>query len=159
MSNTSEILNSLTEEERKIALDILKQFSETGKSDKFDDIKYADFNEIPVDIETFIKDPKYLGNAWTDSEGHLKLYTYWLDVLKDLFPDNLSCSVNNFIESGARGLGKSEVAVTTMLYLMYRVMCMKNPLQYYGMKPTEKICFAFMNITKILAEEIGVSKF
>ena len=38
-------------------------------------------------------------------------------------------------------------------------MCLKNPLQYFGLKPTEKICFAFMNITKQLAEDIGVSKF
>ena len=53
----------------------------------------------------------------------------------------------------------SEIAVSVMLYLMYRLMCMKNPYQSYNLKVTEKFCFGFMNITKQLAEEIGVSKF
>ena len=54
----------------------------------------------------------------------------------------------------------SEVAVGAVgAYLMYRVMCLKNPLQFFHLKPTEKICFAFMNITKTLAEDIGISKF
>jgi len=46
-----------------------------------------------------------------------------------------------------------------MLYLMYRLMCLKDPHEFLHLKPTEKVAFAFMNITKILAEEIGISKF
>ena len=61
--------------------------------------------------------------------------------------------------SGARGLGKSEIAVTCGLYIMYRVMCLRSPLEYFNLKPTEKIAFAFMNITEALAYDIGVSKF
>ena len=53
----------------------------------------------------------------------------------------------------------SEIAVTVALYMMHRLMCMKNPHQTLNLKPTEKIAFAFMNITQKLAEEIGVSKF
>ena len=83
-----------------------------------------------------------------------------MDQLKKLFPDNVTTSVNNFIESGARGLGKSEVAAGVIgPYLMYRVMCLKNPLEYFSLKPTEKVCFALMNITKELAKEIAVDKF
>ena len=88
-----------------------------------------------------------------------KLYEYWEKKLRLLFPDAYSTEVNNLIISGARGLGKSEIAVAIMLYLMYRVMCLKDPQQHFKLKPTEKICFAFMNITKTLAEDIGVSKF
>lgn len=151
-------LDNLTEEERKVALKILKEMSQ-GKSETYDNLLYSDYNEIPVDIETFITDDRYLGQAWKDERGKLKIYPFWMKQLKKLFPDSLSTSVNNFIASGARGLGKSECGVTVIIYLIYRVMCMKNPLQYYGLKPTEKICFAFMNITKILSEKIGVSKF
>ena len=83
-----------------------------------------------------------------------------MEQLKKLFPDNTTTSVNNFIESGARGLGKSEVAAGAACpYLMYRVMCLKNPLEYFSLKPTEKVCFALMNITKDLAKEIAVDKF
>ena len=150
--------DNLTEEERKVALKILKEMSQ-GQSKTYDNLLYSDYNEIPVDIETFITDDRYLGQAWKDENGKLKIYPFWIEQLKKLFPDNISTSVNNFIASGARGLGKSEIGITTGAYLMYRVMCMKNPLQYYGLKPTESIFFAFMNITKELSEEIGVSKF
>jgi hypothetical protein len=42
---------------------------------------------------------------------------------------------------------------------MYRVLCLKNPLEYYKLKPTEKIVFAFMNIKLELAKAIAVDKF
>lgn len=152
-------LNNLSEEERKIALSILEEFSKEGTSKVFEDLKYADYNEIPVDIETFLDDNNYLGYAWHDSEGKSKLYPFWREKLRELFPDNISTSVNTFIESGARGLGKSEIAVAIACYLMYRIMCLKNPIEFFHLKPTEKICFAFMNIKLALAEEIGISKF
>ena len=42
---------------------------------------------------------------------------------------------------------------------MHRLMCLKNPYQTLNLKPTEQVAFAFMNITKGLAENIGVTKF
>lgn len=160
MKNISDIdFEALSEEERAAVLQIMNEIADKGSSDKYADILYQDYKEIPVDIITFIKDPRYLGKAWHLSDGECKLYPYWEDKLRDLFPDNISTSVNNFILSGARGLGKSEIAVTVMAYLMYRVMCLKNPLEYFGLKPTERIAFSFMNITEALAYDIGVSKF
>ena len=49
------------------------------------------------------------------------------------------------ISIGARGLGKSDIAVVIAQYHMYRVMCLKDPLAYFNLRPTEKICFAFSN--------------
>ena len=152
-------INNLSEKEKSLVNSILKQFSKDGVSDTFNSLLYEDYNEIPVDINTFIEDNSYLGYAWHDNEGKSKLYPYWKKRLKELFPDPFSTNVNNAIFSGARGLGKSEIAVTIAAYLMYRVMCLRNPIDYYGLKPTEKICFAFMNITKTLAEDIANSKF
>lgn len=151
-------LENLSEEEKKYVLSVLSEMS-TGDNSSYKNLMYEEYDEIPVDIETFLTDDNYMGQAWKDAEGKLKLYPFWLDRLKELFPDNVTTSVNNFIESGARGLGKSENAVVTGQYLMYRVLCLKNPLEFFHMKPTEKICFAFMNITKDLSEEIGVQKF
>lgn len=154
-----EQLNSLSPEERKLALEILKQYAKNGSSDIFDELIYNDYEEIPVDIETFLTDDNYMGQAWKDSENKLKIYPYWMKRLKELFPTPFDTKVNNFIASGARGLGKSEICVAIMCYLLYRIMCLKNPLEYYHMKPTEKIVFAFMNIKLDLAEEIANSKF
>lgn len=159
ITNNLEQLNNLSEAERNEVLKILEQMSEGGISSAYEKLKYADYKEVPVDIETFITSNQYLGKAWKLADGTLKIYPYWIDKLKELFPDNLSTNMNNAIFSGARGLGKSEIAVTCLLYLMHRVMCLKHPHDFFNLKPTEKICFAFMNITKTLAEEIGISKF
>lgn len=159
MTYNKDILNNLTEAERKVAMEILQQFSTNGTSKTYNDLLLQDYKEIPVDIITFIKDPKYLGKAWHLKDGTCKLFPYWENKLKELFPDNLSTNYNTFIESGARGLGKSEIAVTCALYLMHRLMCLKDPHTFLNLKPTEQVAFAFMNITEILAMDIGVTKF
>ena len=153
-------LNKLSEKERELALQILKEMSEKGNSQIYENLRYAEYKEIPVDIETFLTNDKYLGQAWKDASGKSKLYPFWLETLKEIFPDNISTDYNTLLESGARGIGKSEVACGCVgAYLMYRVMCLKNPLEFYRLKQTEKICFAFMNIKLALAEEIAISKF
>lgn len=152
-------LSNLTDKEKEAVLNILKEVSTKGKSETYEDLMYADYKEKPVDIITFIKDPLYLGKAWHLSDGTCKLFPFWERKLKELFPDNIITNFNTFIESGARGLGKSEVAVTCGLYLMHRLMCLKDPYLYLNLKPTEKVAFAFMNITEELAYDIGVNKF
>lgn len=159
MTNDLSLLDTLSEKEKAAVLQILEEYNNIGSSNKLKDIVQQDYTEIPVDIITFIKDYRYLGKAWHTSDGRCKLFPYWEKRLKELFPDPYTISFNNFIESGARGIGKSEIAVTCALYMMYRVMCLKNPLEYFNLKPTEKLCFAFMNITEVLAYDIGVSKF
>lgn len=156
----SKELNNLSERERELALQILKEMSQKGTSQTYEDLKYSEYREIPVDIETFLTDDRYLGQAWKDAAGKSKLYPFWLERLKEIFPDNVTTNYNTLLESGARGIGKSEVACGCVgAYLMHRVMCLKNPLEFYRLKQTEKICFAFMNIKLALAEEIAISKF
>lgn len=152
-------LQGLSEEERKAVIKILTEYAEKNSSETYRNLLLEDFKEIPVDIITFVKDPKYLGNAWHLPSGKCKLFPYWEKKLLELFPDNLTTACNNFILSGARGLGKSEIAVTCGLYLMYRLMCLKDPYDYLNLKPTEQVAFAFMNITEALAYDIGVNKF
>lgn len=162
---TSDLLNfkeldGLTEEERDYAVSILKEISENGKSTKLDNLLYGDYREVPVDIETFLTDDRYLGKAWKDAMGNSRVYPFWMMTLKKIFPTNIDTAYNTLLESGARGIGKSEMACGAVgAYLMYRVLCLKNPLEYYHLKPTEKIVFAFMNIKLELSEQIAVDKF
>ena len=58
-----EQLNNLSPEERALALEILKEYSQEGFSSILEDLKYEDFEEIPVDIMTFISDEQYLGRG------------------------------------------------------------------------------------------------
>ena len=101
-------LNSLTEEEKAVAINILKQYASTGNSEILDDLKYKDFDEIPVNIDTFLHDKKYLGKALYDADGRFTIFPYWEKVLKDIFPTNLTTKYNNIVFTGAIGLGKAQ---------------------------------------------------
>ena len=156
----NDILNNLNDSQKQLALSIFQEYIDKGESKIFNNLLEEDWNEMPVDIETFLKDDNFLGKAWKDASGNSKLYPFWLDRVKELFPNNIDTDYDTLLESGARGIGKSEVACGVVgTYLMYRVMCLKNPLQYYHLKLTEKIVFAFMNITKDSAKKIAVDKF
>ena len=158
-----EAFEGLTPEEKALALEILKQMSTDGKSDILDDLRYSDFEEIPVDIMTFISDDRYLGRGlYTIDEytGERKctVFPYWLEKLQDIFPDNLTTRYNTLILTGSIGLGKSFIAVICQLYLLYRMLCLKDPYTYYGLQPIDKITFSMLNVTLDAAQGVGWDK-
>lgn len=140
-------LSNLSEQEKQEVLKILQQLS-TGDTSSYDSLLKEDYEEIPVDIEVFLRDKKYLGNGLINDEGKFTVYPYWVDTLKKIFPDPLQpAQYNTLALTGAIGLGKSFMAVLVMLYELYRMLCLKNPYTYYGLQPIDKITFAMMNIT------------
>ena len=153
MSNAK--LENLSEQERTAVLEILNQITKTGSSSKLDNILNEDWDEIPVDIHTFLHDKRYLGNALYDNEQRFTIFPYWESKLEEIFPDNISTRYNTIILTGAIGLGKSTIAVICLLYLLYRLLCLKDPYLYYGLQPIDKISVSFMNIT--LENARGVS--
>ena len=124
MTNTDylnfEELMDLNPEEREAALKILSELSEKGKSEQLDDYLYSDFDEIPVDIHTFLHNKTYLGNALYDQEGRFTLFPYWEEKLKEIFPSPTETRYNTIVFTGAIGLGKSTIAVICLLYMLYR---------------------------------------
>lgn len=146
--NNLELLQDLTEEEKQEVLKILQEVTEEGKSNTYNELLEKDYDEIPVDIETFLKDKRYLGKGLVNEEGTFTVYHYWQKTLKEIFPDPLKPATCNILAlSGGIGLGKSFMAVLCGLYELYRMLCLKNPYVYYGLQPIDKITFAFMNIT------------
>ena len=110
------VLNNLSPEERALALEILKEYSEDGQSTILDNLKYSDFEEIPVDIMTFISEERYLGRGLYSvdeftGERKCTVFPYWLEKLKEIFPDNLTTRYNTIVLTGSIGLGKSFIAV------------------------------------------------
>lgn len=101
---------------------------------------------------------KYLGNALYDTEGRFTLFPYWEEKLKDIFPTNIDTKYNTLIFTGAIGLGKSTVAVICLLYLLYRLLCLKDPYLYYGLQPIDKITISFMNINLENARGVAMDK-
>jgi len=148
----------LSEEEMKVAMQILQEMSDKGSSEKLNELKFSDFDEIPVDISTFLHDKKYLGNGLYDPEGRFTLFPYWENVLKDIFPDNITTKYNTIVLTGAIGIGKSFVSVICLLYMLYRLLCLKDPYLYYGLQPIDKISISFMNITLENARGVAFDK-
>ena len=147
MTYDESLLEGLSEKEKAEVIKILQELSNSGKSKTYDNILYDDYEEIPVDIETFLKDPMYLGKGLINEEGKFTVFPYWVETLKKVFPNNLETAYNTLALSGAIGLGKSFMAVLCILYDLYRMLCLKDPYLHYGLQPIDKITFAFMNIT------------
>jgi hypothetical protein len=62
-SMADDILATLNEDEKAAVFSILKELSQKGSSETFEDLKYADFAEIPVGIEEFLDNDDYLGKG------------------------------------------------------------------------------------------------
>ena len=157
MSNID--LTKLTKEERDAVAQILSEISNDGTSKKMNDLLYEDWKELPVDIETFLHDPYYLGKGLSNAEGNFTLFKYWEDLLKKIYPDPLKPSTCNTLAlTGAIGIGKSTEAVIIGLYELYRMLCLKDPAVYYGIMSTDVISFAVINITLDAATGVAWSK-
>ena len=157
--NLSNEFTNLTAEEKKIALKILQEYAENGKSSTYNQVILSDYEEIPVSINEFLHNPIYLGKGLTDSEGRFTLFPYWEKVLNKIFPDPLKpAQYNTLALSGAIGIGKSTEAVIIGCYELYRMLCLKDPYLHYGLQPIDLITFAVINITMDAAEGVAWSK-
>lgn len=152
------LLNGLSSEGRELTMSILKELGENGTSKIYENLKYKDYKEIPVDISTFLHEKKYLGNALYDKNGRFTLFPYWEEKLKELFPDNLTTRYNTVVLTGAIGLGKTLVAVVCLLYMLYRLLCLNDPYLHYGMQPIDKLSISLMNITLENAKGVALDK-
>lgn len=157
MYGNFEELNNLSEQEKEIALKILQDISQDKKK-SYNDLLYKDYDEIPVTINEFIHNKNYLGNGLTDSEGRFTIFPYWEEKLKEIFPTNTTTAYNTIVLTGAIGLGKSTIAVICLLYLLYRLLCLKDPYLYYGLQPIDKITISLMNITLENAKGVALDK-
>ena len=148
------IMDGLTEEEKEEALKILGELSQDGKSDTLQKIYEADYEEIPVDIDTFIDSPEYAG--WFTGNGK-NIYPYWRKRLREIFSDR-----ENYTEiaiSGGVGTGKSHIAVLALAYCLYKLMCLKDPYAQFNMAKGSFIYIVFFNATLQLSQGVAYTKF
>lgn len=147
---------SLTSTELELLNDILEEVKEDGKSDLLDELWSEDYEEIPVDIKTFITDPDYLGSAFTAKDGTCLIYDYWLEVLSQVFDNN--SKIIELALSGAIGLGKSTIADIGLAYILHRLLCLKDPAAYYRLTKGSRIAIALFNITLDQGYGVGYAK-
>lgn len=98
------------------------------------------YKEYPVDIETFIFDPYFLGNIYGDI-----IFPMWVDVLKEIYPAPFCKRYNEVLLSCATRSGKTTVAVISALYELYMLLCMISPSKTLNIKNNANICFIFLS--------------
>lgn len=148
------IYNECSPEEQSILLNILEEIGETGTSSTYENIWLQDYKEIPVDKYTFLTSSEYLGE--TNNNGQ-SIYPAWMDMMLELEETK-----NQYFEialTGATRTGKTTTAVADALYHLYRLMCLKDPQSYYGLKSITNISFFFFNITQALAKSVAFKEF
>lgn len=147
---TQEVLDNLSLEERNEVLKILEEIKSDGHSASLDKLYEQDYDEVPVDIDTFIESDDYIGKF--SNNGQL-IYPYWREQLRRMFDPN--DTYQEIALTGSIGIGKSTIACIAMAYLLYRTMCLKNPQEYYRLAAGSTIVFAFFNNTLDLTTSVG----
>lgn len=133
---------------------ILQEMVDKGYSQTLEQLWLSDFKEVPVSIDEFLRNPRYLGN--TNNQGE-SVYPFWKHTLSDIFNNG-----NKFFEiilSGATRIGKSSTAVSIVAYMLYRLMIYKDPHSYFKKKEVSKFTIAFANLTKDLAAGVAFREF
>ena len=149
---TPEELESLTDQEKKILFDMLNELNTYGSSNTLKSIWYEDYEEVPVDIDTFIDDERFLGNALGNT-----LYPFWREVLRKLFAPG--AKYYECVLTGAIGLGKTTIADIGLAYMLHKLLCLKNPPSYYGLSKMSIMTINFFNVTLDLSYGVAYQKF
>lgn len=109
--------------------------------------KLQGYKHVPVDAETFLRDPFYLG---LEDE----LYDTMLQPFLDL-------NSGQFVEAvltGGIGSAKTSLAVWTTLRQLYLLSLMENPHKTFGLQRSDEIEIILQSITETLAEAVSFSR-
>lgn len=148
------IFNQCNPLEQKQFLKILEELSDKGYSETLDTLYLVDFKEVPVDINRFLTDPQYLGCS---NDNGNQIYPGWWEVYNNVF--DTSKDIYEVVLSGATRIGKTSTAVSMMCYMLYLLMCYRNPQKYFGLKEVSRATIAFANLTKDLAQGVAFVEF
>ena len=148
------IFSSVTQEEQKILRQILVELSQTGQSKTYEDIWLADYKEIPVSKRRFLTDPQYLGAS---NNNGASIYPVWMDVMEEL--ERTGNQYYEIVFTGATRTGKTSTAVSDCAYNLYKLMCLRNPQEYFSLKSVTTIQVFFFNITQTLAKGVAFREF
>jgi hypothetical protein len=109
------------------------------------ELHQGDYLRMPVRIEQFVEDPKYLGSVLRGN-----IYPKILDDLIELFDGNYS----EVLLGGSIGWGKTIMATIGITYDMYCVSCLKSPTEMYGLLPGSNLAFINVSVNKTQATKV-----
>ncbi len=135
-------------EDADIITHVLKELRDNGDSATMAKLYEIDYERRPPTIEEFCEDDYYLNAALKaiPEEDVVGLFPKWREVLyRDFAPGG---QVQQAIFSGAIGLGKSTVGSILLLHRCAQALCLRNPLQFYGLMKASSLIFSFFSVTQ-----------
>lgn len=113
------------------------------------------WEEYPVSIEEFVNDSCYLGLRGM-------VWQAVMDDLRDIFNvkevdylgDNRFSTYQEVVLDEAIGSGKSFISSIAISYIVYRLLCMKNPQQFFGLAPGSLMAVMNMAPTATQAKNV-----
>jgi hypothetical protein len=117
-------------------------------NDFIDILDGEEFDERPVDLRTFVTSPDYLGlpplsdHQYTLIEKSSQIYKE--STLVKLFGDEegsrmFKQTCNEVIAQLGKGSGKDYSSTIAVSYIVYLLLCLKDPATYYGKPPGDTI--------------------
>jgi len=117
-------------------------------NDIIDLLDGEEFDERPVDLQTFVTSPDYLGlpplseYQYTLIEKSSQIYKE--STLKKLFGEEegtrkFKQTCNEVIAQLGKGSGKDYCSTIAVSYIVYLLLCLKDPANYYGKPPGDSI--------------------
>lgn len=98
LTDIDKIFEGLNENERRAVIKILSEQANSGKSQSLYQLCDADWEELPVDIDTFLESPKYLGNSTNNGTA---IYPYWRNAYREIIEqDKIEIALGGSIGSG-----------------------------------------------------------
>ena len=114
-----------------------------------DVLKENHFVETPVDVKTFVQSPEYLGqpilsdNQYEIVEAMSQIYRK--EDLIDLMGETegtkhfTKYTKNELILQLGKGSGKDFISTVACAYVVYKLLCLKDPAVYFGKPPGDAI--------------------
>ena len=113
-------------------------------SDLIDILDGEEFDEKPVDLRTFVNSPEYLGLPLL-SEFQYTLIEKSSQIYKEatlikLFGEEegrirSKQTANEVVAQLGKGSGKDYCSTIAVAYIVYLLLCLKDPANYYGKPP------------------------
>jgi hypothetical protein len=148
----AKILEHMNIEDRRLAIQILQDMMDSGATatSAFSQIWEIDYKWKPVTIEQFIEDEYYLGRYTTT------MFPVWRDLVYEIFAPG--SKVQEVLLGGAIGIGKTWVAAVALVFIAYRLSCLRNPAKYYQLANGSTIVLGMYSLTMAQANDVGYDR-
>lgn len=133
-------IERMSEKEKILLFQSLQELADSGSSVTLQSLEAEDFKYPPVSMEQFLTDPYYAGDIAKSMYPAVKA------MLIEVFDQGGTKPVE-LVLAGAIGWGKSTAAAMALVYVSYRLSCLHDPHDYYGLMRGADIVIGIYSVT------------